>query len=269
VDLPQRYRDLWHFEEGGAGMLWGVRAVSGSLLYAALLLSTALLLLSSLWAVIRILRSRRLPSDELVAASVLTVLGIGVLNYSGPGWMRLVVILPPLFLLWGLVLARQPLSERASALLRWGVTGLLVLGVLCHAAPLLGHRPQAWEYLDVDRIDRDSPLNRSIRELPFLSPGDTIVVLPTGGSVYLYTYPSAIGFTYLFPLGAGYNDLEDHRLAARQMETERPAAVFVHKVVLRGFLSEGEPIAELLRRDYAMGPESPAVKVFVRKDRLP
>ena len=268
VDLPDRYTGLWHFDQVGPGIPGILRAVAGSLLYAALLSFAALCLLASCWMVVRVLRTRKLPQAEVVIASVLTLLGLGVFNYSGPGWIHLVYILPPVLLLWGLVIGMKPLSARLLRWLRGGAWGMLCLGLLCHGALLTTHVPSAWEFLDVDRVDRESPLNRSLRTAPFLHTGDLIVVLPSGGNVYLYTYPSAISYTYLFPLEDGYNNLEDHHIAAHQIEANRPSAIFIHKVRLKAFLEDGGPLAEVIQRDYAAGPESPAVKVFLRRSRV-
>ena len=65
------------------------------------------------------------------------------------------------------------------------------------------------------------------------------MVIPTGGNVYLYTYPAAIGYTYFFPLQDHYNDMEDHRIVARQIERCKPKAILIHKVSYQDFLALG------------------------------
>jgi hypothetical protein len=264
VDLPDRYAGLWRFDQVGPGVPGALRAVSGSILYAVLLGLVALCLFLSCRALIGILRDRKLLAGPVVLASVQTLLGLGVFYYSGPGWIHLVYVVPPILLLWGLVLAHGLTSPRELTWLRKGILGAACLGLCCHGPLLLTHVPRAWEYVDVDRVDRESPLNQSLRGSPLLKSGDSIVVLPTGGNVYLYTYPAAIGYTYLFPLEDGYHSLEDHTRAAAEIEKKKPKLILIHRVRLKAFLGDGGPLALVIRRDYSPGSGSPAVALFAR-----
>ena len=268
VDIPDRFRALWLFGPFGPGVAGTVRALSGSLLYFLLLLSMVFLLAVSAWFLIRIRIVRRLPRPEIAVASTLTIFAFGIIGYSSPTWIHLVYLFPPCFLLWGLVWARTPLDEKAQGGLQFAVSGLLLLGVLCHGALLVHHIPRPWELLDVDRVDRESPLNESLRKSTLLGPGDTIAVFPTGGNVYLYSFPAAIGYSYFFPLKDKYNDLQDHEIAAAQMERTRPALVLVHLASYADYLVPEDPVGALVQKDYREVIRTPALVVLARKDRM-
>lgn len=268
MDIPDRFRSLWSFAVLGPGVMGVVRALSGSLLYVGLLFLMGLFLAVSAGALIHIGMTRRIPRPEMVVASTLTIFSFGVFWYSGPAWVHLAYLFPPCILLWGVVLARMPLGEGALGGLRRGVSGLVLLGVLCHGPLLVHHIPRPWELLDVDRIDRESPLNESLRESTLLSPGDTIAVFPTGGNVYLYTFPAAIGYSYFFPLKDKYNDLQDHEIAAAQMARTRPALVLIHLVSYADYLVPEDPVGALVQKDYREVIRTPALVVLARKDRL-
>jgi hypothetical protein len=152
--------------------------------------------------------------------------------------------------------------------MRWLFVSLLGAGVICHGALLLQHVPAGWELTDVDRVDRESPLNQSLRESRLLKPGDTIAVLPFGGNIYLYSYPAALGYTYLFPLRYGYHELNDQRKAAEELKRNKPKLILVHKVAYRDFLTPGTPIAEVLTQDYVPISETPALVVLERRSGL-
>ena len=269
VDMPDRFRSLWAFTGRSIGVAEIAAALSGSLLYVGLLFLVGLSLAVSVKVLLGIGITRRIPHPEMTIATALTIFSFGVFCNSGPTWVHLVYLFPPCFLLWGVVLARTPLGKKAQSGLRCAVSSLLLLGVLCHGSLLARHIPRPWELLDVDRVDRESPLNESLRKSALIGEGDTIAVLPTGGNVYLYTFPAAIGYTYFFPLKDRLHDLEDHEVAAAQMEKARPALVLIHLATYSDFLVPEDPVGALVLKDYREVTRTPALVVLARKDRLP
>ena len=222
-DVPASLSTLWHWapDRGTASGL--LHAICGSLFYAGL---AALCVASLVFAFVefaRAVRERRTPPPALLTAGGATFLCYGLFSIGRTSSLHLVFASVPVLCVWILVLG----SARARPLRRTGVwTALLAVllfaGAVSHARGLLARCPHAWEFADVDKPDRESPLNQSLRASPELRPGDTIVVLPSGGSAYLYAYPAAIGYTYLFPLEDGYHDFKDHERAAAEIEARKP-----------------------------------------------
>jgi hypothetical protein len=259
ADLPLRLQSLWRFEgvHGPASGL--VRALSGSLLYASILLLATGGLVIAAAVLARSLKSRRMPPVDWMCACVLTIFTLGAFNVSGPGWVHLIYLSPPLIFLWELVLVKQHAGNKQMRAVGAALWILLALGVLFHGTLAASGRFRTWGYTDVDRVDRESRLNRYLRTSGRLGPGDSLVVLPTGGNVYLYTYPAAIGYTYFFPLSEGYHDLKDHAIAAAEIARNRPRIILIHKTAYGAFLDPRSPVAKVLEERYRVAGSSPAV----------
>jgi len=262
-DLPGRLAHLWTFAGPGGPATGFVLAISGSLLYIGILVAALACLAAAFLTFVRI--PRRRPEPSVLAAAALTVLVFGVFVRSNPTWVHLVYGLPAVLFAWLCALA----SSNGRPLRRTWITAIMLVVLvsgLAYRLGLLSATPPTHRQLtDVDRVDRDSPLNRSLRAWSYLKPGDKIVVIPTGGNVYLYTYPAAIGYTYFFPLQDRYNDMEDHEIVARQIERNMPAAIIVHRESVEEFLSPPDPVGRVIESHYRPYGGSPAVAVFVPK----
>lgn len=267
LDLVQNAHEIWNSSEP-AGSLKGLLEVAcGSVLFAATLAGTAAALGWSLFTLVKSALEERRPRPAILTAAVLTPFALGFYILGTPTWVHLLFLATPVLCLWILAYENHLPGNRRTR--GWALVAILVLlaaGILYHGRTVLHRLPESWELWDVDRVDRESPLNQSLRALPTLRPGDTLVVLPSGGNVYLYTYPSAIGFSYLFPLEDGYNDMADHLIAAKQIEARKPRALIIHRIRLKAFLEDGGPISRIIRRDYTPGGGSPSVVMFIRKE---
>ncbi len=265
VGLPGRLARLWIFSGRGNFAVDIVGAVSGTILYAAVLLLGLLCLAAVGWTIKRFMKGRHLDPGA-ASATLLTVLIFGVFIYSNSTWVHLVYGLPAVFFLWLCVFS----SVRARLLRRkWFKVAVLVFlaaGLLYRGSLLAMNPPAVWQLTDVDRVDRDSLLDRSLRKWPYLKSGDRIVVIPTGGNVYLYTYPAAIGYTYFFPLQDRYNNMEDHEIVARQIRRNRPEAILIHKIRYKDFLVPEDPVARVLKTRYHKVEGTPVIVAMVRND---
>jgi hypothetical protein len=264
-DLVQYVHGIWSSPESSGSLKHFLDAACGSVLFAAVVAGTAAALGGALFALGKSALERRRLHPPLLTAAVLTPFALGFYILGTPTWVHLLFLATPVLCLW--ILAYEPYLPGNRRAKRWALASVLVLlaaGILYHGRTALYRFPEGWELWDVDRVDRESPLNQSLRALPALKPGDTLVVLPSGGNVYLYTYPAAIGYTYLFPLEDGYHGLDDHMRAATEIEKRKPKVILIHKIRLKAFLGDGGPLARVIRRDYSPGPGSPAVALFVR-----
>jgi hypothetical protein len=263
-DLPERLAHLWTFTGPGGPAASFVRAISGSVLYVGILVAALACLVASICTFVRFLRRRR-PEPPVLATATLTVLVFGVFARSNPTWVHLVYGLPAVLFAWLCALASSTGRPLRRARVTAAVLVILVSGLVYRIGLLSAAPPTPRQLTDVDRVDRDSPLNRSLRAWSYLKPGDKIVVIPTGGNVYLYTYPAAIGYTYFFPLQDHYNDMEDHRIVARQIERCKPKAILIHKVSYQDFLAREDPVSRLLKSRYRKEGETPALIILARK----
>ncbi|MEJ2422568.1 MAG: hypothetical protein P8018_12860 [Acidobacteriota bacterium] len=268
VDIPSRLIHLWSAPREGRMVLGVIQAVSGTVLYAGVMLAAAACVAASVILVIKIFRREKIFASGWLAstATALVLLSFAMVNST---WVHLIYALPVVVFLW---LCTVPVQWNSAALRKGvglGMIGLLAAGLAYRGSLLVQTPPRPGDIFNVDRPDRDSALNKSLRHWKYLKPGDKIVVIPTGGNVYLYTYPSAIGYTYFFPLQAHYNDMRDHLKVAQEIAAERPAAVLVQRVVLAEFLSPADPVGKVLKRDYKPYGGSPAMVVFVPKGAVP
>jgi len=264
-DLVQTVHGIWSPPEPSGNLNRFLEAACGSVLFAAVVAGTAAALGCSLFALGKSALERRRLHPSAFTAAVLTPFALGFYILGTPTWVHLLFLATPVLCLWILAYEHYLSGNRRAK--RWALVAVLFFlaaGILYHGRTALYRLPKGWELWDVDRVDRESPLNQSLRASPLLKPGDTIVVLPTGGNVYLYTYPAAIGYTYLFPLEDGYHGLDDHIRAAAEIEKKRPKLILIHKIRLKAFLGDGGPLARVIRRDYSPSPGSPAIALFVR-----
>lgn len=118
----------------------------------------------------------------------------------------------------------------------------------------------------MDRVDRESALNQSLRALPFMGAGDTIAMLPFGANTYLYTYPAAVGYTQLFVLELDHHTVEDHGRVAREILQRRPKLVLLHAVSEASFMAPGDPISRVVRDGYVRWTQTPTVVAYLRND---
>lgn len=263
VDLPGRLHDLWSAPGPGRSPFDVAAALAGTALYAVVGLGVLAALAAAAWALGAAFRRRRLPPGPVTVASLLVIVAVGSFARINPTWVHLIYVVVPAvpFLASALLVEALPGPGTWRAL-KVASSLLLLMGLAYHGRFLAHHIPDRWELTDVDRVDRESPLNRSLREGGLLRPHDTLVVLPSGGSVYLYTAPAAIGYTYLFPLEDRYNDLHDHSVAAKEIVARRPRLVLIHKVRYKAFMIPGDPLYEVLHDLYTPISETPAVVVL-------
>ena len=119
----------------------------------------------------------------------------------------------------------------------------------------------------MDRPIRESAVNRWLHSPGILASGDTVAAFPEGGEVYLYGASPALGYTLFMPLSEGYNSLEDHRIAAREMEDSRPKWVLMTPEMEAAYLDPAGPVGVLLRKHYErVGSVGDAVVLRRRED---
>lgn len=269
-DLPARFGLLRGLASEFPQPAGALVALAGALLYVVVLASAAVCVGLAFYAAALILLRRRPPATRIMAVSMATILSLSFFVRLHPTWIHFLYAFVSVFLMWALEGARRSRDSGRRRTAWWVCSvALLAAGVVYHGREWLGRVPEAWEYTDVDRVDRESPLCRSIRSLEFLKPGDTIAVFPTGGNVYLYTYPAAVGYTYFCALEDRYNDEYDHRVVAAQIEERKPKAVFIHRVKASAFLEDGGPVGAVLKRDYRVAGGSPSVVMLVRAGKDP
>ncbi len=265
ADLPSRLSGLWVHPEAVGAPAWLLGAVSGSLLYAACVLGAAGLLAASLWYLGRRILGLGPGSPGVTTASVQSALALLLFSRVNPTWVHFIYAIVPMGVLWALV-PGEAWHRRWRSVYGPAIGVILGAAVLFHGRTLL-ERPHAWwEFGDVDRVDRESPLNRSLRELPFMGAGDTIADLPFGGSTYLYTYPAAVGYTQLFVLELDHHTLEDHGRAAGEIASRRPKLVLLHAVNEASFMAPGDPISRVVREGYERWTQTPSMAIYLRKD---
>lgn len=263
VDLPGRVSSLWKAVGLGHGAFDLAVALSGTLLYAAIALGACAALVAAICVLVSALARRKLPSGFVTVASMFGLLTAGSFAKINPTWVHLVyVLLPSIPFFIAASVGGRATNGKGRRTVLFAAVLLLACGVVYHGRALVHHFPHGWELVDVDRVDRESPLNRSLREGGLLRKGDTLVVLPSGGNVYLYTAPAAIGYTYLFPLQDRYHDLHDHWVAARQILERKPRIVIIHKVRYAAFMVPKDPLSAVLKERYARIAETPAVVVL-------
>ncbi len=249
-DVPWRLGDLWShwLQRPSAGQ--AVTSLAGFLLYGMLLTAFAALVV---WAFARLaawLRRHRMGSHWEAAAVAVTFLALSLLLRGNANWLHLVFALGPLGLLWLAWMGREEPSPRVRRAVIAAAVVLLAAGAAYALRGWWFYRPSAWEFTDADRPLRDSPINKYLRGPGVLHPGDTLVALPEGGEVYLYTAPAAIGYTYFQPLDKGYNDLRDHEIAAAQITENRPRFVLMPEAMEKDYLDPRSPVAAVIEHDY-------------------
>lgn len=263
VDLPGRVSALWTFSGNGYTLTKIVSAFSGTLLYTFVIGAVVICLVAAAVTLERVLMRKR-PNPIAGSTAILTLIILVVITRCNPTFVHFVNVLPVLIFLWMSALPWEIRADRRHSFIKYGAILFLATALLYRGSLLVLHLPASWQITDVDRVDRDSPLNKSIREISWLKPGDSIAVIPAGGAVYLYTYPAAIGYTYFFPLQNRYNDLEDHRIVARQIAVNKPSAIIIHKVSYRNFLSSADPVSRVIESCYRKAGESKAVVLLAR-----
>lgn len=270
ADLPERLSALWKPLSAAPSVARGVVAMAGTILYAAILAFAMWALALALWSLGRAIARRKLPSGHVTTAAAVVILTAGTFAAVNPTWVHLVYILVPAAPFMAVAVARGEKSSPAPGTsVRGPLVLLLVCGFVFNGAALVTHRPAGWELVDVDRVDRESPLNRSLRALPYMQPGDSMAVLPVGGNVYLYTYRAAIGYTYFFPLEDRYHDLEDNRRVAAEIDRERPKIILIQRVREKAFLKNDSPVAIAVKENYQLNSQSPGMSLYLRKDVAP
>jgi hypothetical protein len=242
-----------------------VVALAGWGLHLLLLLGIGIMLAGSLWHIGRAVSGGLPNARPRTAASILTLVSLLLFWGVNPAWVALVYTMVPAAVVWCLSL-KDDWHGRWRRLYGPALCLLLACGVLYHGRNYL-HGPHAlWEYCDVDRVDRESPLNRSLRALPFMSAGDTIAVLPSGGNTYLYTFPAAVGYTQLFVLELNHHTVGDHRRVAGEIASRRPKLVILHRPSEESFMAPDDPLSGVIRGGYGRWTATPAVALYVRKD---
>jgi hypothetical protein len=265
--LADRMAALCIRPEGANFLGWILGSVAGGVLYGALLLGLAGLLIASLRHLGRVAAHRETFATESTPASVLTLLTLLLFWRVNPAWVHLIYAMAPISVLWCLVPSKT-WHERWRKVYGPALCCLLVCAALYHSRSYLEVPHAGWELVDVDRVDRESALNRSLRALPFMRAGDTIAVLPFGGNTYLYTYPAAVGYTQLFVLELDHHTLEDHNRAAQEIAQHSPKLVLFHAVSEASFMAPQDPISKAIRNGYTRWTQTPSVVAYLRKDLM-
>lgn len=263
--LSDRIAALFIRPDGTGSLVWIMVAVAGGVLFLALLLGFVTLCAASLRHLARVSARHDAFTPGKTTASVLTLLALLLFWRVNPAWVHFIYALAPVLLLWCFVPPKN-WHERWRKVYGPVLCLILACAALYHDRSYLEAPHAGWEYVDVDRVDRESPLNRSLRGLPFMEAGDTIAVLPSGGNNYLYAYPAAVGHTQLFVLELDHHTLEDHDRAAREIAERRPKLVLLHAVNEASFMAPGDPISRVVRQGYERWTRTPSVAVYLRKD---
>ena len=264
-DVPGRLALLWNHPLGVGSLAWLCSAAAGTLLYLLLLGCLAAASLYSLYYLGRAVCQRRTLEPALTTASILTLAGVGMYAHVNPTWVHIIYAATPIFLLWALVLSGTGCRAFHRACAGFLLV-VLACGILFFTRGYWGTGHRAWDFFDVDRVDREAPLIRSLRAMPFMHKGDTIVVLPAGGSDYLYAFPAAIGYTQLFALQQGQYTKADHRRAAEEIESKRPKLIIIDRITEQRFLAPSDPLSGVIRKNYVPWNQTPAVTLYLRRD---
>lgn len=265
--LSDRLAALFVRPHGAGSLVWITGAAAGGVLLLALFLGFVGLCVVSLRHLARVAARHEAFTPGKTTASVLTLVALLVFWRVNPAWVHFVYALAPVLLLWSLVPPKS-WHERWRKVYGPALCLILACAALYHGRSYLETRHAGWEYVDVDRVDRESPLNRSLRALPFMGAGDTIAMLPFGASTYLYTYPAAVGYTQLFVLELDHHTLEDHGRTASEIAQRRPKLVLLHAVSEASFMAPGDPISGVVRDGYTRWTQTPSVVAYLRKDVL-
>lgn len=267
ADLPFRIQDLWTHKAGESLLYFCSIGLAGTLLYLFVIISFFAVSALSIYHLAGVLLRRKPIDRQLTTTSVLTLTALGLYAHINPTWVHFVYAFTPVLVLWAIILTSRNTNIPSKVWIP-AFAIIVVAGCLFNCRDYLGQRHYLWEYLNVDRVDRESPLNRSLRSLPFMEKGDTVAVLPAGSKVYLYAFPPAVGYTQLFTLDEGHYDLNDHQQVAREIAERLPKLVLLDKINEKGFLSKEDPISSVLKTHYSMWSQSPSVSVYARKDLL-
>ncbi len=266
ADWPSRVASLW-VPVALASWRGILLAVSGTAAYALLLLAVLALVVAFARTLWRALREKGMGAGLTGPAMVLTAVELALFLRGKTDWLHLVYALVPLGAAWLVALgpwerwARAP--RRFALILAWG---MLVASAVFHSGRLLWGPPELWEFADVDRPVREAQVNRWLRSQPWLAPSDTLAVFPEGGQVYLYTRPSAVGYTLFLPLSEHYNSVEDHRIVTHEIETRRPKAILMTVDLERAYLDAASPLGGELAKDYRRLQQVGDAVVYVRGD---
>ena len=265
-DLPSRLTALWTGAPGYPKWEWVPFSIAGTILYTIVLVIFLLCLLLAMRSLFQSFRSRGLPSATVSAAMVVTFVAASLYLKGKTDWIHLVYLAGPVGLAW--CAAHGPRGELKPRRSRTFFRLLAVSLAAClffQSGYLVFHRIHAWEFTDVDRPVRDAPVNEYLRSRTWLKQGDTIVALPEGGQVYLYTRPAAMGYTLLAPLSYHYNTLRDHEIAVMQMEKERPRCVVMTIDTEKAYMDPRSPLGRLIRRDFRRFARVKDAVVYLRR----
>jgi hypothetical protein len=249
-DLPVRLGRLWFEPIGLSAPMRMIVACSGTLMHVLLLLSAVVVLCATVLVLFGALRAKSWKSPFGAAACAITIAGCVLYLKGRPDWLHGLYHLAAIGSVWLVALAHvegRVFLRRAIVI---GAAVLVLSGGLHDLRRSLANPPGWTDLTDVDRRVREYKVNRFLRDPENVAPGETVVALPEGGEVYLYGPRPAIGFTLLFPLDAGLNDLEDHARAARDMERNRPRWVVLRPDTEKGFLDQRSPIGRILGKKY-------------------
>lgn len=265
ADLPGRLQALWAQKPGETTFYRISTASAGTFLYGAMLAGIIAAGIISLAYLGRVVVRRSPINPGLTTASILTLLSLGMYAHVNPTWVHAMYAFTPVYILWCIV-GMTGLKGRLR--IGWMVFlyVLLAAGVLFNCRAYWGRSHHLWEYTDVDKLDRESPLNQSLRALSFMKKGDTIAVLPAGARIYLYTFPAAIGYSYLFTLDEGQYDRADHQKAADEIAERLPKLILIDRIKEKDFMSIGDPISKVIGSDYTKWTQTPSVSIYKRKD---
>lgn len=250
-DFPWRMGDIMSRVKAARSTGEAFALASGYLLYPMILALGMTVVAAAILVLGRSLRHRHFEGPWAPSAALATVLAVGLAFRGNLNWLHFLYLTVPLSLLWICALAegaaRHPTARRAALFL---AALLAVAGAAYHTRGFWVHSPETWELTDADRPIREEAVNRFLHKPGNLKPGDTVAAFPEGGEVYLYGAPAALGFTYFKPLFQEYSTVEDHALAARQIEKNKPRWIMFPPDLESGYLDSRSAVAGVIRKDY-------------------
>ena len=264
-DLPVRFQRLWSESLDLGQPMRAAVASAGALMLVLLLLATVACLACALAVLAHAGRARTLPPPASSAACAVTLAACFLYMKGRPDLLHMLYPLAAGGGLWLLALGGIPerVNLRKAVVLSAGI--LVLSGALYHGRRPLAHAPGLGELVDVDGPVRDYVVNRFLRDPKVLPIGESVAAFPEGGEVYLYGPKPATGFTLLFPLDAGLNDLGDHERAAQEMKKNRPLWIILRPDMEKGFLDQASPVGRMLAEQYIRRGGLGAAVLYQRK----
>lgn len=262
-DLPDRVRSLWTVPAGEGGPPFPA-ALAGTMVYGGIVALLAAVAVLFLGEVFRALKSRRLENPWRAAVAAATAVEAALFLLGKPDFLHALHALARVGPLW--LTARTWKRTRSHRLLAaWGAL-LAAAGLVFFGGAGL-RRWEGWELKDPDRVLREAPVNRWLRDQPWLGKEDRIAAFPEGGQVYLYVRPAATGYTLLYPPSDRYHTEGDYRRAAEEIEKARARCILLTVDREEEYVQSAGALGRLLREEYLPIGRVGDAAVYLRRDR--